>query len=140
MRRETKQRAKADREPSAAEIVLIPDHSDPDSTKADSMKYSWLPLGRIAPTDLTKPRLQLHRAVQVLAAAADHLLPTAPDHSHASVSWSAAERLLVTQSLSGNTSLRLSLDLSTIRLAHHDKETRSADKELEKEWMTIDEA
>lgn len=102
------------------------------------MKYSWLPLGQVAPTDLTKPRLQLHRAVQVAAATADYLLPTAPDHSHASVLWSASERLLVTQPLHGDTSLRLALDLPTLRLALLDHGSRVADLELD--GVTIEEA
>jgi hypothetical protein len=81
------------------------------------MSPQWTPLGGVAPTDLTTPRRQLHRAVQVVGATANSLLPAAPDHSHASLSWLAPQHLLATQALPGSTATRVALAPATLELA-----------------------
>jgi hypothetical protein len=52
-----------------------------------------------------------------VAAAADHLIPAVPDHSHASLSWSAGDRFLVTHPVPDSSSIRMALDPASLRLA-----------------------
>jgi len=80
------------------------------------MTRVWQPLGSVAPTDLVEPRLQLHRATQILGAAADQVLPAAPDHSHSSLSWSPDHDVLATQPLAPE-GLRVALDVAGLRVA-----------------------
>jgi hypothetical protein len=67
----------------------------------------WIRLGDPAPETLTDARLQLHWAVQLLAAFGESFLPHRPDESHSSLTWSPERRAF----LSGET-----LDGSSIRL------------------------
>jgi len=48
----------------------------------------WTKLGAVAPHDLVSAREELHWAVQIVAAAADALLPRAQDDSHTNLFWS----------------------------------------------------
>lgn len=62
----------------------------------------WTPLGAIAPTELADARIQLHWAAQVLAAAADALLPRADDDSHTNVFWSEEHGAVIGRPLPGD--------------------------------------
>jgi hypothetical protein len=51
------------------------------------LQTPWFFLGRLDPKWLIEARLQLHYAIQLIAAAGDALIPPAPDFSHSSLSW-----------------------------------------------------
>ena len=56
--------------------------------------FDWDSLGRFAPEKLVEPRIVLHHASQLAAAAGASLLPPRPDDSHPNLAWeSSAEAL-----------------------------------------------
>ncbi|MBT8463022.1 MAG: hypothetical protein KJO44_10925 [Gemmatimonadetes bacterium] len=79
----------------------------PDEGSRVRFASRWIRLGDPAPSALTDARLQLHWAIQLLAAFGEAFLPHRPDGSHSAVSWSPERRAF----LSGET-----LDGSSIRL------------------------
>ncbi len=51
------------------------------------MNNSWQTIGKILPQDLTESRLQLHYAIQFIAATGSALAEPLPDYSHTSLEW-----------------------------------------------------
>jgi len=56
---------------------------------------SWQKIGNIAPQSLTETRLQLHYAIQFMAAAGNFLTEPQPDYSHASLTWNSELKVFV---------------------------------------------
>jgi hypothetical protein len=49
----------------------------------------WQIVGKIEPQSLTETRLQLHYAIQLMAAVGNFLTEPQPDYSHASLAWNS---------------------------------------------------
>ncbi len=73
-------------------------------------------LGTVAPTKLTEARLQVHWALQVLAAVGASLLPKRDDDSHTASSWDERFNCFVTETLPGG-ELRVRLYPASLTLA-----------------------
>lgn len=71
-------------------------------------------LGRVAPNELVRERIALHWAVQPLAAAADAVLGTWPDHGQNTFAWSDAREALVGHDLGDG--LRLALEPDALQV------------------------
>ena len=56
---------------------------------------SWQTLGNIAPQSLTETRLQLHYAIQFMAAVGNFLTDPQPDYSHASLTWNSELKVFI---------------------------------------------
>lgn len=76
-----------------------------------SSSSAWQPLGRVAPTELAEPRLQLHRAAQVVSAFGVTYVEHTDEFSHTSMEWLSSERVLAGQATQSNPPLRVTLDL-----------------------------
>ena len=83
----------------------------------------WQPLGRVSPTELIEPRLQLHRAAQVVSGFGATYGEHADDFSHTSLEWLGVERMLAGQPTQSNPPLRLTLDLGGFALGVWVQET-----------------
>lgn len=55
----------------------------------------WQKIGNIEPQSLTDSRLQLHYAIQFMAAVGNFLTEPQPDYSHASVTWNSELKVFV---------------------------------------------
>ena len=55
----------------------------------------WQTVGNIAPQSLTETRLQLHYAIQFMAAVGNFLTEPQPDYSHASLTWNSELKVFV---------------------------------------------
>lgn len=51
---------------------------------------SWRPLGKVLPTQLSRARLQLHWAAQLVSAPGTSLLPATSDYGQTNLAWDAA--------------------------------------------------
>ena len=56
---------------------------------------SWQKIGNINPQSLTETRLQLHYAIQFMAAVGNFLTEPQPDYSHASLLWNSELKVFV---------------------------------------------
>ncbi len=56
---------------------------------------SWQKIGNINPQSLTETRLQLHYALQFMAAVGNFLTEPQPDYSHASLTWNSELKVFV---------------------------------------------
>ena len=56
---------------------------------------SWQKIGNINPQSLTETRLQLHYAIQFMAAVGNFLTEPQPDYSHASLTWNSELKVFV---------------------------------------------
>jgi hypothetical protein len=81
----------------------------PDEDTRLRFASRWVRLGDPPPEALTDARLQLHWAVQLLAAFGDSLLPHRPDASHSSVTWSPERKAFLSGATVDGSSLRLGL-------------------------------
>jgi len=90
----------------------------------DDMK--WTKLGAVAPLDITSARTELHWAVQIVAAAADALLPRAGDDSHTNLYWNRELGALLGRALGGERRLGLRfIDLTLVVVDDEENVTTS---------------
>lgn len=75
---------------------------------------TWKTIGEHSPSDLTEARLQLHYAVQLVAAAGETLTPAQPDASQASLSWDLDQSAFVGALIPAQTPFRIALHPSTL--------------------------
>ena len=81
----------------------------PDDDTRLRFASRWVRLGDPAPETLTDARLQLHWAVQLLAAFGESFLPHKPDASHSSVTWSPERKAFLSGATVDGSALRLGL-------------------------------
>lgn len=74
------------------------------------MSTSWQRLGNIDPQSLTEIRLQLHFAIQTIAATGLALAHPQPDYSHMSLTWNSDLQAFTGQEIQAKQDFRLSLD------------------------------
>lgn len=65
------------------------------SQRREKKMNSWQKIGNIEPQSLTETRLQLHYAIQFMAAVGNFLTEPRPDYSHASLSWNSELKVFV---------------------------------------------
>ncbi len=82
--------------------------------RRDETRGAWRRLGSPPPGDLLDARLQMHWAVQPLAAVGHMLIPFVDDWSHTSMDWLVAQGLFTSQPLSDGR--RLALDPARMTL------------------------
>ena len=75
---------------------------------------SWQKIGNINPQSLTETRLQLHYAIQFMAAVGNFLTEPQPDYSHASLTWNSELKVFVSGLV--NTELPFQVALEPISL------------------------
>lgn len=84
---------------------------------------TWHAIGAISPQDLTESRVQLHYAIQFIAATGAALAEALPDYSHTSLSWHPGLELFVGPLIRTEQPFRVALDagaLTLILLDHQD--------------------
>ena len=81
----------------------------PDDDSRIRFASRWIRLGDPAPTALTDARLQLHWAVQLLAAFGESFVPHRPDESQSAISWSPERRAFLSGETVDGSSIRLGL-------------------------------
>lgn len=72
----------------------------------------WIRLGDPGPETLLDARLQLHWAVQLLAAFGEAFVPARPDDSHSALTWSPERRAFLSEPSVDGSALRLGLEPS----------------------------
>ena len=82
---------------------------------------TWQALGTVAPDALSRARIGLHWAAQLLSAPGMSLLPTAEDYSHGNLGWDSALGLLTSRRV-GSDGLRAALVFEGLELAVLDGE------------------
>ena len=81
----------------------------PDDDSRMRFASRWIRLGDPLPAELTDARLQLHWAVQLLAAFGESFVPHRPDESQSSISWSPERRAFLSGETVDGSSIRLGL-------------------------------
>ena len=76
----------------------------------------WMTLGRCSPLELVESRLQLHWAVQALAAFGETLVDKRPDDSHASLGWDERLEAFVTRAAPSYGGYKAGLRLTDLQL------------------------
>jgi hypothetical protein len=66
------------------------------------MNNSWQALGKINPQALTEGRLQLHYAIQFIAASGLALAEAQPDYSQMSCGWNPGLKVFVGEPIQGD--------------------------------------
>ncbi len=84
------------------------------------MTTDWALLGAPPPDTLTEPRLQLHRALQLVPAVGDAYVRPAQDYSHSSAQWSTEHRVLIGNPTDTDPVLRVGLAPAQLALVVHD--------------------
>lgn len=74
------------------------------------MSHSWQQVGKIKPTELTETRLQLHYAIQFIAAVGSALAEPKPDYSHTSLEWHPELNLFVGEIIQTEKPFQVALD------------------------------
>jgi hypothetical protein len=74
------------------------------------MHHSWQLTGNIQPQDLVSTRLQLHYAIQFIAAIGAALAEPLPDYSHSSLKWHPDLEIFVGTPISAEKLVRVALD------------------------------
>ncbi len=84
------------------------------------MTADWALLGAPPPATLTEPRLQLHRAMQLVAAVGQAYVRPAKDYSHSAAQWSGEHRVLIGNPTDTDPVLRVGLAPAQLALVVHD--------------------
>ena len=74
------------------------------------MNHSWRITGTIKPQKLTESKLQLHYAIQFIAATGSALAEPQPDYSNTSLEWNPELEVFVGAIIRAKTSVRVALD------------------------------
>ncbi|MGA7953733.1 MAG: hypothetical protein WCA07_09465 [Gloeobacterales cyanobacterium] len=78
------------------------------------MDTSWHITGKIKPQDLTESRLQLHYAIQFIAATGTALAEPLPDYSHTSLAWNPDLAVFMGAPIRAATPFRVALNPVTL--------------------------
>ena len=84
---------------------------------------AWTGLGLLAPADLKDAALQLHWAVQYLAAAGQTFSEPQPNDSHRTATWNAERREFVSAQFAGPYPFRVALRPADLTLQLLDRTT-----------------
>lgn len=76
----------------------------------------WTTLGAVPATGLATERIELHQAVQLVAAVGHSLLPARPDDSHTSLTWDDGRRAFVGETVSAARPFRAALEPARLTL------------------------
>lgn len=90
---------------------------------------TWQTIGRVLPRQLTRERLQLHWAAQLVSAPGATLLPVAKDFSHTSLGWDPSVGVLAGRSV-GSAALQAALVFEALELSVLDGEQERASLRL----------
>jgi hypothetical protein len=74
------------------------------------MNTSWQPVGYINPRELSQSRVQLHYAIQLIAATGAALAEPQPDYSHTSLYWNSVLHLFVGRLIQAATPFQVALE------------------------------
>jgi hypothetical protein len=74
----------------------------------------WKKLGKINPKSLTETRLQLHYAIQFMAAVGNFLTEPRSDFSHASLTWNSELNAFVSGIVVSKNSFQVALEPITL--------------------------
>ncbi len=85
----------------------------------------WTPLGEVGIARLNDTRLQLHHAVQALAAFGQTFVEEQPDDSHRSLTWDPEERRFRSQPAADGTHVAVGLDPLAVHVVADDGRERS---------------
>lgn len=70
----------------------------------------WQKIGNIDPQSLTETRLQLHYAIQFMAAVGNFLTEPQPDYSHASLTWNSELKVFFSSLVTAKQSFQVALE------------------------------
>ncbi len=87
------------------------------------MDNSWQPIGNIKPQTLTETRLQLHYAIQFIAATGSALAEPLRDYSHTSLAWNPKLTVFTGALIPSKTPFRVALEPITLTLLILDKQS-----------------
>jgi hypothetical protein len=71
---------------------------------------SWQKVRNIDPQSLTETRIQLHYAIQFMAAVGNFLIEPQPDYSHASLTWNSELKVFVSSLVTAERSFHVALE------------------------------
>lgn len=86
------------------------------------MDSSWQTIGNIKPQELTESRLQLHYAIQFIAATGSARAEPLPDYSHTSLEWNPALEVFTGALIRVKTPFRVALEPISLTLLILDKQ------------------
>jgi hypothetical protein len=89
------------------------------------MDSRWTALGGVEPGALADARLQLHHAAQIVVSAAISYVKARSDDSHTALTWSAADRALVSEPITAATPMRIGVRVEDLTLLLVDAEMRA---------------
>jgi hypothetical protein len=81
-----------------------------------SIDSGWTTLGEVEPGALTDARLQLHHAAQIVVSAAISYIKARSDDSHTALTWSVANRALVSEPITAATPIRIGVRVEDLTL------------------------
>lgn len=81
-----------------------------------TMTTTWHLIGKIKPQALTASRLQLHYAIQFIAATGAALAESLPDYSHTSLTWHPGLELFVGSAIQAPQPFQVALDSVSLKL------------------------
>jgi hypothetical protein len=76
----------------------------------------WQTIGKIKPQELTESRLQLHYAIQFIAATSAALAEPLPDYSHTSLAWNPGLEILTGAAIQATQPFQVALDPISLTL------------------------
>ncbi len=85
------------------------------------MSSAWTRLGAVAPSDLTNATLELHWAIQIIAAAGQNFAEPREDDSHRGMTWNASQREFMGEPFAGAYPFRVGLRPADLTLQLHDR-------------------
>jgi hypothetical protein len=83
------------------------------------MSTSWQTTGKINPQVLTESRLQMHYAIQFIAATGAALAEPLTDYSHTSLEWNPELEVFVGALIRANKNFRLALEPVSLTQANY---------------------
>lgn len=82
----------------------------------------WQPIANIAPPELVESRLQLHYAIQLIAATGAALAEPLPDYSHTSLTWHSGLDIFLGAAIRATTPFQVALDPVSLTLVLLDQQ------------------
>lgn len=86
---------------------------------------NWQPIGKIAPQALTESRLQLHYAIQLIAATGAALAEPLPDDSHSSFAWNPVLEIFVGAAIQAQQPFQVAIDPVSLTAIVLDKQSET---------------
>ncbi|PSB34114.1 hypothetical protein [Stenomitos frigidus] len=86
---------------------------------------TWQAIAKISPHELVESRLQLHYAIQLLAATGAALAEALPDYSHTSLAWHSGLDVFVGAAIRATTPFQVALDPVSLTLMLLDQQSET---------------